>query len=60
MLLSEFNEKVFKAGIRQEGIEEARADAIERLLAKGKSPEEIHELMDYPMEEIELVVKSLQ
>jgi predicted transposase YdaD len=34
------------------GRSEERSEAIERLLRKGKSPEEIHELLDYPMEEI--------
>jgi predicted transposase YdaD len=34
------------------GRSEERAESIERLLHKGKSPEEIHELLDYPMEEI--------
>ena len=44
---------------RAEGRLEGRADAIEKLLTKGKSPKEIHELMDYPMEEIERVEKLL-
>jgi predicted transposase YdaD len=35
-----------------EGLSRGRAESIERLLRKGKSPEEIHELLDYPMEEI--------
>jgi predicted transposase YdaD len=34
------------------GRSEERSESIERLLRKGKSPEEIHELLDYPMEEI--------
>jgi predicted transposase YdaD len=37
---------------RSEGRTEGRAESIERLLRKGKTPEEIHELLDYPMEEI--------
>lgn len=44
---------------RAEGRAEERAEAIEQLLTKGKSPEEIHELMNYPMEEIKQVVESL-
>ena len=44
---------------RAEGRLEGRADAIEKLLTKGKSSKEIHELMDYPMEEIERVEKRL-
>ena len=53
--MDEVAERVVNKGRARE-----RADAIERLLAKGKTAEEIHELMDYPMEEVELVVKSLQ
>jgi predicted transposase YdaD len=34
------------------GRSEERAESIERLLRKGKTPEEIHELLDYPLEEI--------
>jgi predicted transposase YdaD len=37
---------------RTEGLAEGRAESIERLLRKGKSPEEVHDLLDYPMEEI--------
>jgi predicted transposase YdaD len=37
---------------RSEGIAGERAESIERLLRKGKTPEEIHDLLDYPMEEI--------
>jgi hypothetical protein len=37
---------------RTEGRSEGRAESIERLLRKGKSPEEIHDLLDYPMEDI--------
>jgi predicted transposase YdaD len=35
-----------------EGLSRGRAESIERMLRKGKSPEEIHDLLDYPMEEI--------
>jgi hypothetical protein len=37
---------------RSEGLSRGRAESIERLLRKGKTPEEIHELLDYPLEEI--------
>lgn len=48
------------AEARAEGCAEVRTEAIVNLYIKGMPPEEIHELMDYPKEEIELVVKSLQ
>jgi predicted transposase YdaD len=35
-----------------EGLSRGRAESIERMLRKGKSPEEIQDLLDYPMEEI--------
>jgi hypothetical protein len=41
-----------RAKVLSEGLTEGRAESIERLLRKGKSPEEIHDLLDYPMEEI--------
>jgi hypothetical protein len=34
------------------GRSKGRAESIERLLRKGKTPEEIHELLDYPLEGI--------
>jgi hypothetical protein len=43
---------------RTEGRSEERSESIERLLRKGKSPEEIHELLDYPMEEIQKVERE--
>jgi predicted transposase YdaD len=42
-----------------QGRSEGRAESIERLLRKGKSPEEIHDLLDYPMEEILRVEREL-
>jgi hypothetical protein len=57
--ITEYNEKVFVNGIHEEGRAEERAEAIERLLKKGKSPEEIHELMDYSMKEIENVEAAM-
>jgi predicted transposase YdaD len=41
------------------GRSEGRAESIERLLRKGKSPEEIHDLLDYPMEDILRVEREL-
>jgi predicted transposase YdaD len=45
----------YTAAIEEKGIEKGRTEAIERLLKKSKSPEEIHELMGYSMKEIENV-----
>jgi hypothetical protein len=45
-----------KAG-RQEGLQAGRADSIRTLLRKGKTTTEIHDLLDYPMEEIVEVSK---
>jgi hypothetical protein len=45
---------------RAEGLAAGHADSIRTLLRKGKSPAEIHDLLDYPMEEIAEVSKKLQ
>jgi predicted transposase YdaD len=66
--LTEYNEEVFVNGIREDGraegfedgLAEGRADSIRTLLRKGKSPTEIHDLLDYPMEEIMEVSKKMQ
>jgi hypothetical protein len=42
-----------------EGLSRGRAESIERLLRKGKTPEEVHELLDYPMEEIQRVEREV-
>lgn len=39
----------------EEGIANERARMIKRLLKKGKTPEEINELLDIPFNEIEKV-----
>jgi superfamily II helicase len=56
VLLTEYNakhqRKLDRRDARAEGRLEERSEAIERLLHKGKSPEEIQDLLDYPMEEI--------
>jgi nucleotide-binding universal stress UspA family protein len=67
VLLTEYNAKHqrkldrrdARAEGRAEGITEGRAESIERLLRKGKSPEEIHDLLDYPMEDILRVEREL-
>jgi hypothetical protein len=43
---------------RMQGYAEANAKIIERMLRKGKTPEEIQDLLDCSMEEIEQVEKS--
>jgi hypothetical protein len=66
--LTEYNEEVFVNGIREDGRAEGfedglaagRVNSIRTLLRKGKSPAEIHDLLDYPMEEIVEVSKKLQ
>jgi hypothetical protein len=58
--LTEYNEEVFVNGIREDGRAEERTSSIRTLLRKGKSPAEIHDLLDYPMEEIVEVSKKLQ
>jgi predicted transposase YdaD len=40
-------------------VNKGRAESIERLLRKGKSPEEIHDLLDYPMEDILRVEREI-
>jgi hypothetical protein len=49
--MCEVAERLVNQG-RTEGLAEGRAESIGRLLRKGKTPEEVHELLDYPMEEI--------
>jgi hypothetical protein len=39
---------------------DGHADSIRTLLRKGKSATEIHDLLDYPMDEIVEVSKKLQ
>jgi hypothetical protein len=62
--MTEYNEEVFVNSMievgRQEGLQAGRADSIRTLLRKGKSPTEIHDLLDYPMDEIVEVSKKLQ
>jgi hypothetical protein len=53
------SERLIRESISQ-GISQANADTITRMLKKGKTPQEIHDLLDYPMEEIEQVTRNLQ
>jgi hypothetical protein len=45
-------------GIKQ-GRQQTTQAVIERMLRKGKTPEEIHDLLDYPMKDIEQVAQEL-
>jgi hypothetical protein len=62
--MTEYNEEVFVNSMievgRQEGLQTGHADSIRTLLRKGKSPAEIHDLLDYPMEEIVEASKKLK
>jgi hypothetical protein len=57
------SERLVREGISKgisQGISQANADTITRMLKKGKTPQEIHNLLDYPMEEIERITRNLQ
>ena len=68
MCLTEFNEKVFIEGIKEEGRAEGRAEGrderdrekITGMLQKGKKPQEIADFCDYPLDLIMDVAKSLK
>jgi hypothetical protein len=59
VLLTEYNakhqRKLDRRDAREEGEKAANTKVIRHLLSKGKTPEEIHDLLDYSMEEIERV-----
>ncbi|MBR0131446.1 MAG: hypothetical protein IJM14_00015, partial [Lachnospiraceae bacterium] len=52
MCLREYTEEEIKEMFREDGIEQTNKKIIVKLLSKGKSPEEIHDLLDIPLEEI--------
>lgn len=54
--ITEFDEKVYTDGIREEGREEGRREDIIRMLKNNKTPEQISEFCDYDLE----YVKSIQ
>jgi hypothetical protein len=56
--MTEYNEEVFVNSMIEVGRQEGRADSIRTLLRKGKTMTEIHDLLDYPMEEIVEVSKN--
>lgn len=68
MCLTEFNEKVFIDGIKEEGRAEGKAEGrderdrekITGMLQKGKKPQEIADFCDYPLDLILDVAKSLK
>lgn len=45
----------YTKALKEKVIEEGRAGIIETLLKKGKTPEEISELLEIPLDEIEKV-----
>ena len=49
MCLTEFNEKVFIDGIKEESKDEERRDNITGMLKRGKKPQEIADFCDYPL-----------
>ena len=68
MVLTEFDEKTFVEGIKQEGREEGlkegreeeQRELITKMLNKGKTPEQIADFCDYPMKLILEVQSNLK
>ena len=60
MCLTEFNEKVFIDGIREESKEERDREKITGMLNKGKQPQEIADFCDYPIDLIMEIAESLK
>ena len=64
MVLTEFDEKTFVEGIKQEGREEGREEEqreqITKMLNKGKTPEQIADFCDYPMKLVLEVQSNLK
>ena len=60
MCLTEFNEKVFIDGIKEETKEKRDREKITGMLQKGKKPQEIADFCDYPLDLIMDVAKSLK
>ena len=64
--LTEFNEEVFRKGIHEEGYAEGHAEGqsterlatIQKLHAKGKSVDEIMELLDFSREEVMAAINT--
>ena len=52
MCLREYTEEEIKEMFREDGIEKKKKKIIINLLRKGKSPEEIQDLLDIPLDEI--------
>ena len=49
----------YTTSVKENASANERARMIKRLLKKGKTPEEINELLDIPLDEIEKVEASL-
>ena len=60
MCLTEFNEKVFIDGIKEETKEKRDREKITGMLQKGKNPQEIADFCEYPLDLILDVAKSLK
>ncbi|OON86196.1 hypothetical protein BXO88_09120 [Oribacterium sp. C9] len=59
MCLTEYDEKTFVNGIKEEGREERDREKITELLQDGKTPKEIADFCKYPMELIKIVQESM-
>jgi predicted transposase YdaD len=63
MCITEFNEKTFVRGIREEGRVEGRAEErkqmISQMLRAGKTPEEITDFCGYDLTEVQAVADSM-
>ena len=63
MCLTEYDEKTFVNGIKEEGREEGRKERdkekITELLRDGKTPKEIADFCKYPMDLIQKVQDSM-
>lgn len=58
MSMCEVAERLENRGM-EKGLEKGREEVIARLISKGKTPDEIHELLEYPLEYIYRVQQSL-
>ena len=59
MCLTEFNEKVFIDGIREEGGDDRDRKRIADMLSRGKTPQEIADFCGYPLKLVLEVQKSM-
>ena len=57
--ITEFDEKVYTDGIREEGREEGRKEDIINMLRKNKTPEQIAEFCGYDLEYVKAIQKEM-